>query len=108
MKIALDFDGTFTEEPDLWVDFIRAFQSKGHKIYIVTFRSPHQRHEAMDYLNVLGVRTIFTDRTPKKKYCDKHGIKIDIWIDDQPELIVNESDWTIEDVKAWESTQEFI
>lgn len=102
MKIALDFDGTYTEDTTLWDVFISRAQERGHVVYIVTFRSPDMRNPLMDRLyNSLGVPILFTSRTAKRDYALKYGIDFDVWIDDQPELIVNGSDWSDEEVEEW-------
>lgn len=38
MLIALDYDGTFTEDPTLWVSFIAMAQAHGHDVIGVTMR----------------------------------------------------------------------
>lgn len=102
MNIALDFDGTYTEMPGVWDEFIITAEKEGHKVYIVTFRDPEDRHPAMDYLyNSLDVPIVFTSRNPKKRFCEDMGLDISIWIDDNPDLIIFESEWGDEDLIAW-------
>lgn len=102
MNIALDFDGTYTEMPDVWDKFIENAKADGHDVYIVTFRDLEDRHPAMDYLSkTLLVPIIFTSRNPKKKFCNSIGLDISIWIDDNPDLIVFESDWSDADLLVW-------
>jgi len=38
LVFGLDFDDTFTADPELWAMFIREAQAKGHRVYCVTAR----------------------------------------------------------------------
>lgn len=38
MNIALDYDGTYTADPDMWLRFVEEAQAAGHKVFIVTMR----------------------------------------------------------------------
>jgi hypothetical protein len=88
VKIALDFDGTYTEDPMFWSDMIESAKDFGHDVCIVTFRHPNQTHE---YLRILEqwIPVHFTSGVSKRKFMEERGIVIDVWIDDQPELIVD-------------------
>lgn len=102
MNIGLDFDGTYTEMPNVWDKFIVSSREEGHRVYIVTFRDPEDRHPAMDYLTkYLDVPIVFTSRNPKKRFCEEMGLDISIWIDDNPDLIIFESEWTDADLLVW-------
>lgn len=102
LKIALDFDGTYTEAPWVWDRFIDDCRRKDIIVYIVTFRPPDCVDPAMVHLwDTKGVKTYFTNAIPKKKYMESQGIEINIWIDDNPDLIVTESDWTPADRLQW-------
>ena len=78
MNIALDFDGTYTADPELWDKFILLCQNSGHKVTIVTMRYPEEG------INNLPYDVIYTNRKAKIKYCLKKGITFDIWIDNNP------------------------
>ena len=85
MKIALDYDGTYTADPDFWEKFIKNCEGK-HTIYIVTMRHPHEKFEIKPSIPV-----IYTSRKAKKLYCEEHGAFFDIWIDDNPEWLFTDS-----------------
>lgn len=90
MKIALDWDDTFTRDPEFWARFIRNARIKGHEVFIVTFRDPE--HDAdinytLDELDI-SVRQFYTGGVQKRKYMAKIGVFPDVWIDDSPEFIV--------------------
>jgi len=86
MNIALDFDDTYTRDPELWNIFIFAARTRGHDIRIVTFRKSTMRDPALDNM---GIPVIFTEYTQKRAFTNKMGWMVDIWIDDSPEFIVN-------------------
>ena len=87
MKIALDFDDTYTRDPVLWDKFIDDTKNRGHDIRIVTFRKPSMTDPALDYLS-RSIPVIFTDYTQKRKFTNDMGWFVDVWIDDSPEFIV--------------------
>lgn len=91
MNIALDFDGTFTEDPLLWSLFIaQALQNK-HTVMIVTMRYEHEVNRPLkDLANTIPV--IFTGRLAKKLFMKNKGIDIDVWIDDNPHFILMDAD----------------
>jgi hypothetical protein len=89
MNIGLDFDDTYTRDPEGWNAFIRNFTSRGHTIYCTTFRFPEQSQQVYDSIGkVIGHENCyFTSYTAKRKYMQSKGIMIDVWIDDMPMLI---------------------
>lgn len=96
MKIALDFDGTFTLDPEFWTDFINLVAKRGHLVYLVTMRHGipegiYTSHHCDEYSEVYDelanlpiAQYIFTGRKAKKAFCDDLGLYIDVWIDDNP------------------------
>jgi hypothetical protein len=93
--LALDYDGTFTADPDLWLLFIKAAQERGHQVIVVTMRykteqygNPTNGFEPMDTRLLDSVdRVIFTDRRAKKLFVTQLCVNIDIWIDDEPKWL---------------------
>lgn len=92
--IALDYDDTYTADPELWQMFIMRAEKRGHRVYIVTCRRDTDENRLEVYgdreSTLTGLpwsRHIFTGLAPKKWFCEQRGIKIDIWIDDMPECI---------------------
>lgn len=105
MQIALDYDGTVTEDPEGWADVVGLLRQRGHQIVIVTFRKPEE--ETADLRWFAGVNLLpilFTARNPKKAWCEERGIKIDVWIDDEPSLIINKSDWSDQQYEEWKKS----
>lgn len=95
MRIALDYDKTFTLNKGFWTKFITDVQEIGGSVSIVTVRHPTLDHnEDFDQLKGwLEVETFFTDGAPKKAFCEDLGVSFDIWIDDNPDAIINGSKW---------------
>lgn len=99
MNIALDYDDTFTKDPALWLDFIDDAQSRGHEVYIVTARHPHEVDHLVPglfdpRLITKGVKVIATAREPKRQWCyAKHNLHMHVWIDDMPEMIGTAMTW---------------
>lgn len=103
LNIAIDYDGTYTEAPDIWNSVIKSFLMDGHMVYCITMRyenpvtnKKHQFvdgliYESSDVLNSVGLLcpVIFTNRKAKRKHIEDLGLKIDIWIDDRPDYILN-------------------
>jgi len=89
LNISLDYDETYTRDPEGWDAFIELMVSRGHKVYCVTMRSP-DLHESLQVMNDLNGKVnaiFFTNREAKMDYMSKQGIWIDVWIDDMPILI---------------------
>jgi hypothetical protein len=86
MTIVLDYDGTYTEDPILWHQFIRLAKKRGHKIICVTMRYPYEIDENPSISEFIRntVEIIFTSRKAKAVTLLEMGIDVDIWIDDNP------------------------
>ena len=81
MKMALDYDGTYTRDPAFWHSFVVSAVAAKHDVRIVTSRYPNQ-----EVPNV-GVLVLYTCMEPKMNYLASMGWMPDIWIDDHPERI---------------------
>ncbi|QDP59490.1 MAG: hypothetical protein GOVbin4162_64 [Prokaryotic dsDNA virus sp.] len=85
MKIALDYDETFTADPELWKMFISACEYRGHSVKFVTYRPDRNDGYNDDILldaESLKIDVIFTGGKQKENFWDA-----DVWIDDSPETI---------------------
>lgn len=87
MNIGLDWDGTVTSDPESFLAFVKLFRSAGHKVYITTMRYPSENADmTQEWLDsVDGV--IFTSREAKINATLDAGVKINVWIDDNPRAI---------------------
>lgn len=85
MKIALDFDGTVTADPDFWSAFVEDALDRGHQVLTVTHRrDTHENRRAIE--KVLGPShpVVFAYDKPKKLAAKEAGHEPHIWIDDNP------------------------
>lgn len=91
MNIGLDYDDTYTRDPIAWDYFINFFKQRGHYVHIVTWRNDLEceeiRHDLQLMHRVDGLYA--TARKAKEKYMYDQGIRIDVWIDDNPHTILN-------------------
>ena len=76
MRIALDWDGTYTADPELWDAFTKLAESRGHTVTIVTLRAPVVERVSTD------LDVVYCSRTAKRKH-----FTADVWIDDSPQWI---------------------
>jgi hypothetical protein len=89
MTIAIDYDDTFTADPVFWTVVITAAQQAGHSVVCITARRNtfENVHEVVNALPG-GVAAHFSYDEPKADYAKRHGIVVDVWIDDTPGWIV--------------------
>jgi len=88
MLVALDYDGTYTKDPELWLLFIKLAQARGHEVVVATMRTFEETHDMDERLTDLINRVVPTDRMAKKPFLASYGMRPDIWIDDQPEFLL--------------------
>ena len=89
MNIALDYDDTYTRDPELWDGFVRQAQSRGHEVWCVTMRDG-SRQEVLDTIGELVGKDhcIFTAQQAKAPFLKNLDIHIDVWIDDSPQYVI--------------------
>jgi predicted glycosyltransferase len=85
MTIAIDFDHTWTADVALWRQFASDAKKRGHDVIIVTARCGWS--EDMLRHGPLDVPVLYTGGKLKRHAMEFLGIKVDIWIDDQPGTI---------------------
>lgn len=108
MRIAVDYDNTYTEDPVLWDAFIGQAMNRGHDVYIVTARDDqYDRTPALIAVErtVRPNHVVYCRGIAKRWYCLHFGPgAIDVWIDDRPEAILANSTATPEDLAAWRAS----
>lgn len=101
ITIAIDYDGTFSLAPGLWARFIADANSCGCRVFVISCRkcecSPAMKCEnhvdlkaAMPLIGEDGVTSLtfyLTNGAPKRWFMEQRGIKVDIWVDDEPMTI---------------------
>lgn len=88
ITFALDYDGTYTRDPDLWLEFIRIAQARGHEVLIATMRTFEETQDMCERLTELVHQIVPTSRSAKQPFLAAYGIKPHIWIDDQPHFLL--------------------
>lgn len=89
MNIGLDYDDTYTRDPLMWDSVIDIMQKCGHKVYLVTWRTPSECYDLpKDLTNKLdGVYP--TSRKAKESYMLSQGINIHVFIDDNAWAVIH-------------------
>lgn len=105
-NIAVDYDGTYTDNPDCWFAVIVQLRIFGYSVYCVSARTNNEQNNR-ELFNVLpnGVVLVLTGHQPKKKFCEDLGINIDIWIDNNPMALFVDDRTIINGVKESEQVQ---
>lgn len=86
MIIAIDFDKTWTADPELWRMFVTSARKRGHNCIIATGRKACS--EDMKKYNLhYNIEVIYCGGEYKEKVCRREGWKVDVWIDDMPSMI---------------------
>lgn len=86
MNISLDYDDTYTLEPETWDKIISILQKANHNVFCITKR---YEHLADDIKESLQIPIIFVPKgKSKSRIAIEQGIKIDVWIDDKPASII--------------------
>lgn len=85
MKIALDYDETFTNDPELWISFVINAKNNGHSVSFVTYRNSNWNNSDIEeYAKILDICIVFSNGRQKAEVFDA-----DVWIDDKPVNIPN-------------------
>ncbi len=88
LTIGIDYDDTFTADPEYWRLVIAAGIMRGHRFVCVTCRDASQGNA--DELNSEippKVAILMTSKASKRWFAEQHGYRVDIWIDDQPRTV---------------------
>lgn len=90
MLISLDYDDTFTRDPDFWRKVIALGEEHGHDFVCVTGRS-----DPPDFTREpeIPIPIVCTGGLTKYRIALRRGYKVDVWIDDLPGTI-DEPLWT--------------
>lgn len=90
IKIALDYDQTFTRDPKAWTEFIHLMQREGHTVYCVTMRYAEGKeyNEVQRAVGHLVDGLFCTARKGKRSFMSARQINIDVWVDDTPDFIL--------------------
>lgn len=79
MRIAIDYDGTYTRDPAMWADFISRAMTYGHSVVCVTMRDVTEPIK-------MPCDVIYTNRKAKAAF-----YPADVWIDDNPQWLFTDA-----------------
>lgn len=88
MIIAIDYDMTYTADPETFEKVIALFKAAGHTVICVTGRSDDGVMD-VPVRNSIGklVPVVFAGKEWKATAAKKQGYNVSIWIDDMPGMI---------------------
>jgi hypothetical protein len=107
LKIALDYDQTFTADPGFWRTFVDMAFNAGHEVKIVTARN-EEFDRTPDLIEIERTVDVIYCRGIAKKWFLTHfgdGFVPDIWIDDRPESIFQNSEMSPEKLAEWRTAR---
>ena len=87
MLLALDFDETYTRDPEFWNRVILYAKDRGHTVICATMRYEHEGKDVIDALESRVEKIIFTGRKAKHGAVYAAGYMPSVWIDDSPHWI---------------------
>lgn len=93
MKIAVDYDGTFTLNPVAFSRVIRVLKQTGADIRIVTSRNTNGDNEELEGVSkFLEIPVVYCSGQQKKTVCQGLGWVPDIWVDNEAHTIPHNSE----------------
>lgn len=87
MNFAIDYDGTFNEDPEFFHDLIDLIEKHGHRAVLITQRPSEGRHDDIEEDVGERIEKIFAGDQWKDVKAEEKGWRIDIWIDDDPQCV---------------------
>jgi hydroxymethylpyrimidine pyrophosphatase-like HAD family hydrolase len=84
MLLALDYDETYTRDPEFWDMVIRYAKHRNHSVICVTARDERYRDEVERDLGGKVEAIICTNGRAKHGAAHQAGYMPSVWIDDSP------------------------
>ncbi len=103
--MAIDFDRTYTADRRLWQAFILGAVRSGHRVICVTDRrdsGENRRIIAASFGQIFQhlAAVVYCNNQPKRRAAELWGHRVDIWIDDVPEIIAADSVTAVQELRA--------
>lgn len=86
ITFAFDYDETWTLDPIAFAMMAEGLRDLGHRVLLVTARATGHA-EVLDACELYVDRVIFTPGVPKRVECKRLGERVDVWVDDKPEMV---------------------
>lgn len=80
--LAVDYDGTWTADPELFANLADIAVLRGWRVFIVTNRRAADPVGPVD-----GLPVVYCAGAPKRDACAALGVFPDVWVDDMPVLV---------------------
>lgn len=87
--IGVDFDETISDNEEAWLAVMMLLEMHGYHVVIVTWRKPDEWPSDLKRFVDKGFKVYYTSRQAKKTFMEQQGIKVSIWIDDNPFAILH-------------------
>jgi FMN phosphatase YigB (HAD superfamily) len=84
--VAIDYDATWSADPELWEAFSQYARRRGHIVALITNRPDNPTNRSEISLAVSGHvdHMILAGPMPKREAAAQFGLRPNIWIDDNP------------------------
>jgi hypothetical protein len=107
LKIALDYDATYTLDPPFWDEVILLIKHFGHEVFLLTYRD--ERYDWTDEMThleeVMEIPVYCTRGVAKKWWAEHFGPgKVDVWFDDNPASVFQNSSFAPDALAEWRKT----
>lgn len=89
MIIAVDYDSTYSADPETFDQVIKVFQAAGHTVICVTARPETMGQSVLNSIGKL-VPVVFAGADWKREAAERRGYKVNVWIDDVPEMVAKQ------------------
>lgn len=83
LVISIDYDDTWTEDPDMWLTIAELMRASGHVVVMCTARVRSDPVEDVPK----WIEVFYSEGKPKAQHMSLSGLNPSIWIDDMPHLI---------------------
>jgi HK97 family phage portal protein len=101
MTISIDFDRTFSADPQMWGEFAKKAVADGNTVVMISRRPESDREEVIsslgDYAESFSQVLLVGGETLKADAADAAGINVDVWVDDSPQTITDKQVKRVED-----------
>jgi HK97 family phage portal protein len=94
LTISVDFDQTFSADPELWGSFALDAVEAGNTVVMITRREDTPENQSAiaetlgDYAEAFSTVLLIGPETLKDDAAQKAGISVDVWIDDSPQTVM--------------------
>lgn len=95
LTISVDFDQTFSADPELWGSFALDAVEAGNTVVMITRREDTPENQSAiaetlgGYAEAFSTVLLIGPETLKDDAAQKAGISVDVWIDDSPQTVMS-------------------